>query len=204
MKVERQFHIISTGKQPLEQFVAICARVHPYVDAIHVREKMKTAREISEFLTALIKRGVPPKKIIVNDRIDVAAVFGVKGVQLAHHSLSVQQVKRHFPSLSVGCSVHSLEEAMEAEKSGADYCIYGHIFPTASKLGVPPRGIESLRNVINHVKIPVIAIGGIRSDNAEQVLRAGAHGIAVMSAVFFAEDPVGEAKKLVRIVKEMA
>ncbi|SFA45428.1 thiazole tautomerase (transcriptional regulator TenI) [Parageobacillus thermantarcticus] len=202
--MERQFHIISTGKQPLEQFVAICARVHPYVDAIHVREKMKTAREISEFLTALIKRGVPPKKIIVNDRIDVAAVFGVKGVQLAHHSLSVQQVKRHFPSLSVGCSVHSLEEAMEAEKSGADYCIYGHIFPTASKLGVPPRGIESLRNVINHVKIPVIAIGGIRSDNAEQVLRAGAHGIAVMSAVFFAEDPVGEAKKLVRIVKEMA
>ncbi|BDG48555.1 thiamine phosphate synthase [Parageobacillus sp. KH3-4] len=204
MKVERQLHIISTGKQPLEQFVAICARVHPYVDVIHVREKMKTAREISEFLTALIRRGIPPKKIVVNDRIDVAVVFGVKGVQLAHHSLPVRQVKRHFPSLSVGCSVHSLEEAMEAEKSGADYCIYGHVFPTASKLGEPPRGIESLQNVVHHVNIPVIAIGGICSDNAEQVLQAGAHGIAVMSAVFCAKDPVGEAKKLAKIVKKMA
>jgi thiazole tautomerase (transcriptional regulator TenI) len=203
MKVERQLHIISTGKQSLEQFVSVCARVHPYVDAIHVREKMKTAREISEFLTALLKQGVPPKKIIVNDRIDVAVVFGVKGVQLAYHSLSVRQVKRHFPLLSVGCSVHSIEEAVEAEESGADYCIYGHVFPTASKLGIPPRGIESLRSVVNHVNIPVIAIGGIHSKNAEQVLKAGAHGIAVMSALFFAEDPVSEAKKLAKIVKKM-
>lgn len=202
--MERQLHIISTGKQSLEQFVAICARVHPYVDAIHVREKMKTAREISEFLTALIKQGVPPRKIIVNDRIDVAVVFGVKGVQLAYHSLSVRQVKRHFPSLAVGCSVHSIEEAMEAEESGADYCLYGHIFSTASKLGVPPCGIESLRSVVNRVNIPVIAIGGIHSNNAEQVLKAGAHGIAVMSAVFFAEDPVSEAKKLKKIIEKMA
>ncbi|NNU94479.1 thiazole tautomerase TenI [Geobacillus sp. NFOSA3] len=202
--MERQLHIISTGKQPLDQFVAICARVHPYVDAIHVREKMKTAREISEFLTALIKQGVPPRKIIVNDRIDVAVVFGVKGVQLAHHSLSVRKVKHHFPSLSIGCSVHSIAEAMEAEESGADYCIYGHVFATGSKVGVPPRGIESLRSVVNHVNIPVIAIGGIHSNNAEQVLKAGAHGIAVMSAVFFAEDPVGEAKKLKKIIEKMA
>jgi thiazole tautomerase (transcriptional regulator TenI) len=201
--MERQLHIISTGKQSLDQFVAICARVHPYVDAIHVREKMKTAREISEFLTALIKQGVPPRKIIVNDRIDVAVVFGVKGVQLAHHSLSVRKVKHHFPSLSIGCSVHSIEEAMEAEESGADYCIYGHVFATGSKVGVPPRGIESLRSVANHVNIPVIAIGGIHSNNAEQVLKAGAQGIAVMSAVFFADDPVGEAKKLAKIVKKM-
>jgi thiazole tautomerase (transcriptional regulator TenI) len=201
--MERQLHIISTGKQPLDQFVAICARVHPYVDAIHVREKMKTAREISEFLTALIKQGVPPRKIIVNDRIDVAVVFGVKGVQLAHHSLSVRKVKHHFPSLSIGCSVHSIAEAMEAEESGADYCIYGHVFATGSKVGVPPRGIESLRSVVNHVNIPVIAIGGIHSNNAEQVLKAGAQGIAVMSAVFFADDPVGEAKKLAKIVKKM-
>ncbi|MBB3868395.1 thiazole tautomerase TenI [Parageobacillus toebii NBRC 107807] len=201
--MERQLHIISTGKQPLDQFVAICARVHPYVDAIHVREKMKTAREISEFLTALIKQGVPPRKIIVNDRIDVAVVFGVKGVQLAHHSLSVRKVKHHFPSLSIGCSVHSIAEAMEAEESGADYCIYGHVFATGSKVGVPPRGIESLRSVVNHVNIPVIAIGGIHSNNAEQVLKAGAQGIAVMSAVFFADDPVSEAKKLAKIVKKM-
>jgi thiazole tautomerase (transcriptional regulator TenI) len=92
---------------------------------------------------------------------------------------------------------------MEAEESGADYCIYGHVFATGSKVGVPPRGIESLRSVVNHVNIPVIAIGGIHSNNAEQVLKAGAQGIAVMSAVFFADDPVSEAKKLAKIVKKM-
>lgn len=134
---------------------------------------------------------------------DVAVVFGVKGVQLAHHSLSVRKVKHHFPSLSIGCSVHSIAEAMEAEESGADYCIYGHVFATGSKVGVPPRGIESLRSVVNHVNIPVIAIGGIHSNNAEQVLKSGAQGIAVMSAVFFADDPVSEAKKLAKIVKKM-
>ncbi|OQP03253.1 thiazole tautomerase TenI [Geobacillus sp. 44B] len=198
----KQLHLISTGKQSAEQFASICARIHPYIDAIHVREKRKTAREVSAFVAALIESGVPPQKIIVNDRVDVAAVFGVKGVQLAHHSLSVCQVKPHFPALAVGCSVHSLGEAKEAEKSGADFCIYGHIFPTASKPGMRPRGVESLRIVAGGVHIPVIAIGGIHAGNAAQVLQAGADGIAVMSAVFLARDPVAEAKKLAHIVKQ--
>ncbi|NUK28625.1 thiazole tautomerase TenI [Parageobacillus sp. VR-IP] len=198
----KQLHLISTGKQSAEQFASICARIHPYIDAIHVREKRKTAREVSAFVAALIESGVPPQKIIVNDRVDVAAVFGVKGVQLAHHSLSVCQVKPHFPALAVGCSVHSLDEAKEAEKSGADFCIYGHIFPTASKPGMRPRGVESLRIVADGVHIPVIAIGGIHAGNAAQVLQAGADGIAVMSAVFLAKDPVAETKKLAHIVKQ--
>jgi thiazole tautomerase (transcriptional regulator TenI) len=197
----KQLHLISTGKQSVEQFASICARVHPYVDAIHVREKRKTAREVSAFVAALIGNGVPPHKIIVNDRVDVAVVYGVKGVQLAYHSLSVSQVKRYFPKLAVGCSVHSLDEAKEAAKSGADFCIYGHIFPTASKSGMTPRGVESLRIVAGGVHIPIIAIGGIHAGNAAQVLQAGADGIAVMSAVFLAKDPVAEVKKLAHIVK---
>ncbi|MBA2874766.1 thiazole tautomerase TenI [Thermaerobacillus caldiproteolyticus] len=197
-----QFHVISTGMQPLEQFVTIAAHIHPYVDAIHVREKTKTARELADFISALVARGVPARKIIVNDRVDVAAVFGVKGVQLAYHSLSAKTVKAHFPSLVVGCSVHSLEEAMEAEKSGADYCLYGHVFPTECKRGVPPRGLETLKTIASSIYIPVIAIGGIQPDNVKQVLQSGASGIAVMSGVFLAKDPLARVKEYARMVKK--
>jgi thiazole tautomerase (transcriptional regulator TenI) len=200
--MKKQFHAISTGVQSLEQFVTIASRIHPYVDAIHVREKTKTAKELVEIISVLLAHGVPAEKVIVNDRVDVAIACGVKGVQLAYHSLHAKVVKDHFPSLVVGCSVHSLEEAIEAEKSGADYCIYGHIFPTACKADVRPRGLDTLRNITSSIHIPVIAIGGIQPDNVKQVLQAGASGIAVMSGVFLVKDALTQVKEYARIVKK--
>ncbi|WP_066327146.1 thiazole tautomerase TenI [Anoxybacteroides amylolyticum] len=197
--MKKQFHVISTGRQSTEQVVAIASEIHLYVDAIHLREKTKTAKELGEMIESLLLHGVPKEKIVVNDRVDVAAVYGVK-VQLAFHSLSVRQVKECFSSLSVGCSVHSLDEAKEAEHSGADFCIYGHVFPTASKRGVPPRGIEALAQIVNAVHIPVIAIGGIQPHHVPSVWEAGAAGIAVMSGVFFAEDPLREVKRYAQMI----
>ncbi|MGG3007784.1 thiazole tautomerase TenI [Geobacillus stearothermophilus] len=194
-------HFISTGRQTADEFAAICARIHPYADAIHIREKEKTAREVAEFVTALLYAGVPPQKIIVNDRVDVAAVYGVGGVQIAYHSLPVRAVRRSFPDLTVGCSVHSLTEAKQAEEDGAHFCLYGHMFPTASKPGLPPRSIDSLREMAASVCIPVIAIGGIHAGNACRVMEAGAAGVAVLSAVFLAPDPVVEARHLAQIVR---
>ncbi|PJW14779.1 MULTISPECIES: thiazole tautomerase TenI [unclassified Geobacillus] len=194
-------HFISTGRQTADEFAAICARIHPYADAIHIREKEKTAREVAEFVAALLYAGVPPQKIIVNDRVDVAAVYGVKGVQLAYHSLPVRAVRRSFPDLTVGCSVHGSEEAKQAEQDGAHFCLYGHIFPTDSKPGLPPRGLDSLAEIAAAVSIPVIAIGGIHAGNACRVMEAGAAGVAVLSAVFLAPDPVVEARRLAQIVR---
>ncbi len=194
-------HFISTGRQTADEFAAICARIHPYADAIHIREKEKTAREVAEFVAALLYAGVPPQKIIVNDRVDVAAVYGVKGVQLAYHSLPVRAVRRSFPDLTVGCSVHGSEEAKQAEQDGAHFCLYGHIFPTDSKPGLPPRGLDSLAEIAAAVSIPVIAIGGIHAGNACRVMEAGATGVAVLSAVFLAPDPVVEARRLAQIVR---
>lgn len=194
-------HFISTGRQTANEFAAICARIHPYADAIHIREKEKTAREVAEFVAALLYAGVPPQKIIVNDRVDVAAVYGVGGVQIAYHSLPVRAVRRSFPDLTVGCSVHSLTEAKQAEEDGAHFCLYGHMFPTASKPGLPPRSIDSLREMAASVCIPVIAIGGIHAGNACRVMEAGAAGVAVLSAVFLAPDPVVEARRLAQIVR---
>lgn len=192
--MKKQFHVISTGRQSTEQVVAIASQIHPYVDAIHLREKAKTAKELAEMMETLLFHGVPKEKLVVNDRVDVAVAYGVKA-QLAFHSLPIRQVKACFPSLLVGCSVHSLDEAKEAEDGGADYCIYGHVFPTASKQGVTPRGIEALAQTANAVRIPVIAIGGIQPHHVPSIWAAGAAGIAVMSGVFLAEDPLREVKR---------
>jgi thiazole tautomerase (transcriptional regulator TenI) len=190
-----ELHIISNGKQSLDTFAQIAGAIHPYVDAFHLREKSKSARELWQGIELLGKSGVPLNKIIVNDRVDVAWAAKVKAVQLAFHSLNVALVKQTFPGLRIGRSVHSLEEAREAEDQGANFLVYGHIFSTESKPGLQPKGLTALNQLVSGVAIPVIAIGGIKPNQAAQVLDAGAAGIAVMSGVVDAEDPLAAARE---------
>ncbi|ANU09647.1 thiamine phosphate synthase [Planococcus antarcticus DSM 14505] len=184
-----KLHIISTGKQKPELLADIVGRIHPYIDCIHLREKTKTAKEIYKMVELLIDQQVPLSKIVINDRADVAYVSNAKGVQLAYHSLPVEIVKRKFSNLTVGCSVHSIEEAQMAEQQGADYLIFGHVYSTQSKPGLRPKGIDQLRSVSESVSIPVIAIGGIMPANIKDVIKAGTQGVAIMSGILEAKDP---------------
>src|SRR5699024_5753546 len=142
--------------------------------------------EMIEAVDALVRQGVPHPKIMNNDSFDDAYVIGTGSVQLAHHSFDDHCVKRHFPSLQAGCSVHSVAEAVEAEAAGANYVVYGHIFPTRSKPGLPPKGLQQLSQLVQHVRVPVMAIGGMTPERTSDVLEAGAHGIAVLSGVLLA------------------
>lgn len=186
----KELHIISTGRQKPEQLADIIARIHFDIDFIHLREKTKTAKEVYEMVELLKSKKVPLSKIIINDRTDVACVSNVKGVHLAFHSLPVEIVKRKFEDLTVGCSVHSLKEAQIAEQQGADYVIFGHVYSTQSKPGLIPKGLEQLRFISESISIPVIAIGGIKPTNSRAVIEAGAQGVAVMSGILEAEDPL--------------
>jgi thiazole tautomerase (transcriptional regulator TenI) len=103
-------------------------------------------------------------------------------------------VRRLFPQLKIGKSVHSVAEANLAKEEGADFLILGHIYPTDSKPGLPCKGVELLRQVMGNVSLPVIAIGGIKPENTKEILLNGAKGIAVMSGVLDAENPVLAAK----------
>ncbi|UTR09897.1 thiazole tautomerase TenI [Evansella sp. LMS18] len=188
-------HVISTGRQSAEELSAICGEIHPYLTAVHIREKQRTAIEIYQLISLLVQQGVPKGKIIVNDRVDAAAAAKVKGVQLAYHSLGPSIVKKVFPDLLAGRSVHSLEEAVDAEKEGSDYLLFGHVFSTKSKVGVQPRGTERLKEITEKTRLPVIAIGGITPENTKQVIETGAAGIAVMSGILEAADPVGAARR---------
>lgn len=185
-----ELNVISTGRQSLATLVQIAEKIYPYVDTIHIREKTWTAGEMVDAIETLISKGVPSEKIIVNDRVDVAHVMNIRGAQLAHHSIAVSKVKKAYNQLEIGCSVHNLEEAMKAEESGADMLLYGHIFDSNSKLGVPPKGIGRLKYIASNVSIPVIAIGGITPNNALEIIAAGASGIAVLSGILLANDPL--------------
>ena len=187
---QKELHIISTGQQTMQEFVDIIVTIHHYVDYIHIREKMKTAKEIYETVRLLTEKNIPLSKIVINDRVDIAYATKVSGVQLAYHSLDVRTVKAMFPGLRVGVSVHSKEEAVFGELDGADYCLYGHIFRTQSKQGIAPRGINVLKQIVHSTNLPVIAIGGIKPEHVEQVIDVGARGIAVLSGVLLASNPL--------------
>lgn len=190
-----EFHLISDGKKSLEEFARIASVVQPFLTSLHLREKNKTAIELWEGIDLLHTAGVPREKIIVNDRVDVAMASGISGVQLAYHSLEPKWVKQFLPRLRVGRSVHSSEEAKAMEQQGTDFLIYGHIFTSGSKLGLRARGLHALYEVVRSVKIPVIAIGGISPDRVGQVIQTGVAGIAVMSGILDAVDPVVTAKQ---------
>ena len=112
----------------------------------------------------------------INDRVDIAVLTGANGVHLPSKSVPIDFIKHKFPELIVGKSCHSVEEAIEAEKAGADYITFSPIFETPGK--GKPKGIEALKEVVQKVNIPVYALGGITEDKIPEVLKTGAYGIA--------------------------
>ena len=97
--------------------------------------------------------------------------------------------------MRVGRSVHSLEEAIQAEKEGSDYVLYGHCFETNSKKGLAPNGIQTLVEMKKELSIPVYAIGGITEYELIALQQVKADGIAVMSGIFSAKNPKESAKQ---------
>jgi thiazole tautomerase (transcriptional regulator TenI) len=189
-----ELHLISNGKQRMEEFCDIAASIHEYVSYFHIRERTWTAKGIYESVKLLVAKGVPLSKIIINDRVDVGVAMRVAGVQLAYHSMPASLVKTTFPTIRIGSSIHSLEDLKRAEEWRADFVLYGHIFETASKPGFPAKGLIELRKVTENARIPVIAIGGIKPHNIRKVLEAGAAGVAVMSGILEAENPLEAVK----------
>lgn len=121
--------------------------------------------------------------LIVNDRVDIARAVGARGAQLASHSLQVEEAAAVAPDMPLGASVHSIEEAIEAEANGATWCVAGTIFETPSHEGRPPARIDFVKSLAAEISIPIIAIGGIEPDDVASLLAAGAYGIAAIRGV---------------------
>ncbi|HLA50723.1 MAG TPA: thiamine phosphate synthase [Thermodesulfobacteriota bacterium] len=160
------------------------------IKAIQLREKDLSAKELFE-LAQNVRRLTRQyrARFFINDRVDIAMAVEADGVHLGQKSFSAKDVKRIFPKAIIGVSTHSLDEAKKAEADEADFITIGPIFYTPSKAGYgEPLGVEVIKQVRKEIRIPVFAVGGIKEDNARDVIDAGADGIAVISAVMRAED----------------
>lgn len=121
--------------------------------------------------------------LTINDHADIAVAVGAEGVHLGQDDLPIGEARRIAQGKIIGISTHSLSEAIRAEREGADYIGFGPIFMTETKDAGPPKGLELLREVKRNVRIPVVAIGGINSENLLAVFEAGADGVAVASGL---------------------
>ena len=157
------------------------------VDWIQIREKDLSGRELAEMTGQAMLCAGSDSAILINDRVDVSCAVGASGVHLGEHSLPPEEARRLANQRSgrenfiVGVSAHSLEGAMQGERAGADYVIFGPVYATPSKVGFgQPQGVQRLQEVCKRLTIPVLAIGGITLQNARDCLAAGAAGIAAI------------------------
>ncbi len=123
-------------------------------------------------------------KFIMNDHIDIAMAVKADGVHLGQDDMPLEEARRIMGNkMIIGISAHTLSQAVKAQDQGADYIGFGPVFQTSTKDAGRPKGLRSLRNVCNKINIPVVAIGGISSDNITAVIGEGADACAVISAV---------------------
>ena len=170
------------------------------VDMIQIRERDLPGGELFKLTKTVFESAEPyGAEVFVNDRADIAAAVPGVGVHLTTRSIPAAAVRAAFGErLKIGVSTHSLQEAMTAESSGADFVVFGPLFETESKKQYGPAvGIAALREVVSRVRIPVLALGGINMSNFNEALGAGAAGIAGIS--IFAD--AGDIAAVVRRIK---
>lgn len=191
-------HLITDRKRSrIGLLPAVDAALRGGVEWVQPREKTGPARELYETTLHIMNSArTSGAGVLVNDRVDVALATGADGVHLAAKSLPPQAVREIIGDRLMGVSVHSLSGARNAVDEGADYVTFGHVYPTTSKPGLPPRGLVELSRIVESVDVPVLAIGGIDTSNIEEVLKTGVSGISVISAILAVEEPQEAARAL--------
>lgn len=167
------------------------------------RNKRGTRREIYEISLQLIPLAREAGALfIVNDHADIALAVDADGVHLGQDDLPIEHARNLLGSGKlIGISTHSPDQAKAAEAGGADYIGFGPVFRTSTKDAGPVQGIETISVIRRMVSLPVIAIGGITLANVGEAVRAGADGVAVISAVLSAPDRKIAAVEMIREIQ---
>ncbi len=156
-------------------------------------------REAIEIKRLCDRYGVP---LIINDNVQIAKKAGAAGVHLGRGDSTLEEAREVLgPERIIGASARTVEQALDAERKGADYLGVGSVFPTGTKKDAETIKRETLQAICAAVSIPVVAIGGITADNLEEVAGTGIAGIAVISAIFAQEDIEAAASHLRRLVE---
>ena len=174
------------------------------VTMLQLRYKGKNMREFLKLARQIRKICLPFQvPLIINDRLDIALAAGAEGAHVGQEDLPAQEARQILgPDRILGVSATCLKEAEEAERTGASYIGLGSIFPTSSKADAGrPIGAEVIAEVSRAIRIPVVAIGGIHLGNVEEVIRRGASGVAVISAIMHAQDSKEAARKMKQAIQ---
>ena len=191
----------STGYEEEEFYRRVDAALSGGVTIMQLREKNKTTREyirLAERVHEIAMRyGVP---LIIDDRLDVAMAVNAEGVHLGQSDMPVSTARRIAgDSMIIGATTKTVEQALEAVKSGADYLGVGAIYPTTTKVKTVLTSVDTLRAICSAVSIPVNAIGGLNKDNCHVLENTGIAGICVVSAIMKSDDPKKAASELKEI-----
>lgn len=194
----RLYGILDLGYVTLERVETVTEQMLAGgVDLLQLRAKGMDEFQIEELANRLISltegAGVP---LIINDFPELVPAIGAQGAHVGQDDLSVDDARwragralaDEVPPVIIGKSTHSVEQAIAAQKAGADYIGFGPLFVTPTKPGRPAIGLEEIRRVHELVQIPIFCIGGVKLENLEQVLAAGARRVVIVSGILQAPD----------------
>jgi len=173
-------------------------------EVIQFRQKTGSIRDVlaSAHATAAVchQHGVP---LLIDDRVDIALAVGAAGVHLGQTDMPLVEARRILgPDALIGITAPSIPLAKDALRDGADYIGFGPVYPTRSKANPSAvKGLEGVLEIANAVDIPVIGIAGITATRCADVLRAGAHGVAIMTAITCAADPQHATAQFARAIE---
>lgn len=164
-----------------------------------LRDRRATASTFRSWLAPLTPLRARGLRVGVSRRLDLARAFELDGVQLAADAVPVAEARRWLPKQAwIGYSAHSASEALAAERAGASYVTLSPVYATGSKPYAVGRGCDWLREAAGRLGIPVLALGGLVPERVPEVLRAGAWGVAAISALGAASDPETAARDFLR------
>ena len=185
----RLYLITDRNISGLSHTTAVKQAISAGIGIVQLREKDLPKKEI--FREAAAIRTLTRKskiKFIINDHVDIALAIGADGVHLGQDDLPIYDARKILGREKIiGISTRTLKQAIDAESSGADYIGFGPVFSTSTKMTVRPKGLKALNDIRRHIKIPVVAIGGIKSDDVPGILGAGADAFAVASGVLIGD-----------------
>jgi len=171
------------------------------ISFVQYREKNLARREIYFQAESLRKLTAEyGATFIVNDHCDIALAVDADGVHLGQEDLPLAEARKIMGQKIIGISTHSLVEAEAAEQGGADYIGFGPIFHTSTKDAGVPKGVEGIEDIRRHVRVPIVAIGGISHDRVPSIMGAGADAVAVASSILREDDVYTAARRFVETV----